>query len=151
MAETAPTHIRIGELARRVGATPRTVRYYEELGLLPGRGRRHGSHRVYDAGDEARLADLIRIRDLLGLSLADLRAWAAAEEARAALRERWAADPSDADRAEIAAEAREPLDTQLALVRARRAALEELEDELVSKRRRVRDALRELDEGPSTQ
>ena len=67
------------------------------------------------------------------------------------LRERWAADPSDADRAQIAAEAREPLDTQLALVTARRAALEELEDELVSKRRRVRDVLRELDEGPSAQ
>lgn len=67
------------------------------------------------------------------------------------MRERWASDPSDADRAEIAAEAREPLDTQLALVRARRAALEELEDELVSKRRRVRDILHELHEGPSTQ
>ena len=52
---------------------------------------------------------------------------------------------------QIAAEAREPLDTQLALVTARRAALEELEDELVSKRRRVRDVLRELDEGPFTQ
>ena len=38
MAAHAQTHIRIGELARRVGATPRTVRYYEELGLLPGRG-----------------------------------------------------------------------------------------------------------------
>ena len=150
MAAIAPTHIRIGELARRVGATPRTVRYYEELGLLPGHGRRHGSHRLYDADDEARLAELIRIRDLLGLSLADLRAWAAAEEARAALRERWAADPSDADRAQIAAEAREPLETQLALVRARRVALEQLEDELVSKRRRVRDVLHELDEESST-
>ena len=108
-----------------------------------------GATALYDAGDEARLAELIRIRDLLGLSLADLRAWAAADDARAVLRERWAADPSDADRAQIAAEAREPLDTQLALVRARRAALEELEDELVSKRRRMRDVLRELDEGPS--
>ena len=147
MAAIAPTHIRIGELARRVGATPRTVRYYEELGLFRGHGRRHGSHRLYDADDESRLAELIRIRDLLGLSLADLRSWAAAEEARAALRERWAADPSDADRAQIAAEAREPLDTQLALVRARRVALEQLEDELVSKRRRVRDVLHELDEG----
>ena len=67
------------------------------------------------------------------------------------MRERWAADPSDADRAQIAAEAREPLDTQLALVRPRRAALEELEDELVSKRRRMREVLRELDEGPFTQ
>jgi MerR family transcriptional regulator, repressor of the yfmOP operon len=145
----APPHIRIGELARRVGATPRTVRYYEELGLLPGHGRRHGSHRLYDADDEARLAELIRIRDLLGLSLADLRAWAAAEEARAALRERWEADPSERERAQIAAAAREPLETQLALVRARRAALEELEDELVSKRRRIRDVLHDLDEGSS--
>jgi MerR family transcriptional regulator, repressor of the yfmOP operon len=146
MAATAPRYIRIGELARRVGATPRTVRYYEELGLLPDRGRRHGSHRVYDAADEARLAELIRIRDLLGLSLAELRTWAAAEEARAELRERWEADPSERERSQIAAEAREPLDTQLALVRARRAALEELEDELVAKRRRVREILHELDE-----
>jgi DNA-binding transcriptional MerR regulator len=143
---TAPTYIRIGELARRVGATPRTVRYYEELGLLPDRGRRQGSHRLYDADDQARLAELIRIRDLLGLSLADLRAWAAADQARAALRERWAADPSERERTQIAAAAREPIETQLALVRARRAALEELEDELISKRRRVREILHELDD-----
>lgn len=147
MAATASTdRIRIGELARRVGATPRTVRYYEELGLLPGRRRRSGGHRLYDAADEARLAELIRIRDLLGLSLAELRAWDAAERARAALRERWAADPSERERAQIAKEAREPLETQLALVRARREALEELEDELVAKRRRMREILHELDE-----
>jgi DNA-binding transcriptional MerR regulator len=147
MAATASTdRIRIGELARRVGATPRTVRYYEELGLLPGHRRRSGGHRLYDAADEARLAELIRIRDLLGLSLAELRAWDAAERARAALRERWAADPSERERAQIAKEAREPLETQLALVRARREALEELEDELVAKRRRMREILHELDE-----
>jgi len=51
--------------------------------------------------------------------------------------------------AQIAAEAREPLETQLALVRTRRAALEELEDELVAKRRRMREILKELDEGPA--
>jgi len=143
---TSPTQIRIGELARRVGATPRTVRYYEELGLLPERGRRQGSHRLYDSEDEARLAELIRIRDLLGLSLAELRAWDEAERARAALRERWDADPTEHERAQIAADAREPIETQLALVRARREALEELEDQLVAKRRRVREILHELDE-----
>ena len=60
---------RIGELARRVGATPRAVRYYEELGLLPGRDRSDGAHRVYDSRDEDRLRDLLRVRELLGLSL----------------------------------------------------------------------------------
>jgi MerR family transcriptional regulator, repressor of the yfmOP operon len=150
MAATASTYIRIGELARRVGATPRTVRYYEELGLLPERGRRQGSHRLYDAEDVARLAELIRIRDLLGLSLSELRAWDEAERARAALRERWDADPTQGERAQIAAEAREPIETQLALVRARREALEELEDQLVAKRRRVRDILHDLDEQPAS-
>jgi DNA-binding transcriptional MerR regulator len=148
-ATAASSRIRIGELARRVGATPRTVRYYEELGLLPGRGRGEGRHRLYDAADEARLSELIRVRDLLGLSLAELRAWDAAEQARAVLRERWAADPSESERAQIAAAAREPIETQLALVRSRRAALEELEDELVAKRRRMREVLHELDEGPA--
>jgi DNA-binding transcriptional MerR regulator len=150
VSATSPTQIRIGELARRVGATPRTVRYYEELGLLPGRGRRQGTHRLYDAQDEARLAELIRVRDLLGLSLAELRAWDDAERARAALRERWAADPTERERAQIAVEAREPLETQLALVRARREALEQLEDELVSKRRRMREILHELDDESSS-
>ena len=95
---------RIGELARRVGATPRTVRYYEELGLLPDRGRPEGAHRLYDQEDESRLAELIRVRDLLGLSLAELGDWMHAEAARAALRERWAGQLAADDRARILAE-----------------------------------------------
>jgi len=54
-----PPQFRIGELARRVGTTPRAVRYYEELGLLPGSDRSDGAHRVYDEQDEARLRDLL--------------------------------------------------------------------------------------------
>jgi DNA-binding transcriptional MerR regulator len=131
---------RIGELARRVGATPRTVRYYEELGLLPDRGRPQGAHRLYDHEDEARLADLIRVRDLLGLSLAELRDWMDAEAARAVLRERWhgAPAPGSEDRAQILGESLRHVERQVSLVRARRAALEQLEDELLEKRRRIR-------------
>ena len=74
---------RIGELARRAGATPRAVRYYEELGLLPERGRPRGGHRMYDERDEERLKELLHIKELLGLSLGELRAWSEAEAARA--------------------------------------------------------------------
>src|SRR5262245_20764972 len=83
-----PSRIRIGELARRVGATPRAVRYYEELGLLPDSGRSHGAHRLYDESDDQRVRDILRIREVLGLSLTELREWMDAEDARARLRER---------------------------------------------------------------
>jgi len=59
--------IRIGEVAERVGTTPRTIRYYEEIGLLPGGQRRKGSHRVYDDDDVERLLELKRLRDLLNV------------------------------------------------------------------------------------
>jgi len=146
--EEAEAPFRIGELARRVGATPRTVRYYEELGLLPDRGRPEGAHRLYDQEDEARLADLIRVRDLLGLTLAELRDWMDAEAARAVLRERWHGPSALAseDRAQILGESLRHVETQVSLVRARRAALEQLEDELLEKRRRIRMLRDEFEE-----
>jgi len=134
---------RIGELARRVGVTPRAVRYYEQLGLLPPHGRADGAHRMYDEQDEARLREVLQVRDLLGLSLADLGEWMAAEDARAGLRARWNADPAPGagDREQILVEALAHLERQLELVKARRTALEGLEDELTAKRRRMRDLL----------
>ena len=96
------TALRIGEVAQRVGVTPRTIRYYEELGLLgSGSEREKGSHRTYAETDVARLQELIRLRDLLGLTLEELVELAEAEEARAALRGRWAEDPSDEERLRI--------------------------------------------------
>jgi MerR family transcriptional regulator, repressor of the yfmOP operon len=147
-ASAVEARFRIGELARRVGATPRTVRYYEELGLLPARGRPEGAHRLYDEEDETRLADLIRVRDLLGLSLAELRDWMDAEAARAVLRERWHGRPAPAvdDRARILVEAMRHVETQVALVRSRRLALEQLEDELLEKRKRIRALRDEFEE-----
>src|SRR5690348_9119224 len=107
---------RIGELARRVGATPRTVRYYEELGLLSPRGRPAGRHRMYDEQDEAELRELLRIRELLGLSLAELRVWSEAERARAGLRDRWHhPETTDRERATIAAAALTHVETQIEL------------------------------------
>jgi MerR family transcriptional regulator, repressor of the yfmOP operon len=141
---------RIGELARRAGSTPRAVRYYEALGLLPERGRPRGVHRLYDEQDEQRLRELLHIKQLLGLSLSELRAWSDAETARAGLRERWhSGEAADAEtRRDIMQEALQHIETQIALVATRRVALEELEDELIEKRRRVREILLELGDDP---
>ena len=63
----------IEEIATRSGLTKRTIRYYEEIGLLPPPERTSGGHRVYT---EAHLKDLERIiflKESLGLSLANLK------------------------------------------------------------------------------
>jgi DNA-binding transcriptional MerR regulator len=134
--------MRIGEVAERVGVTPRTIRYYEELGLLGGGEREKGAHRLYTDGDVTRLSELIRLRDLLGLSLEELVTLAEAEEARAALRDQWHGDPTDEERVAILDRATELVEQQLDLVRARRRRLDEfaaeLEEKLASLRARRR-------------
>jgi MerR family transcriptional regulator, repressor of the yfmOP operon len=139
------TALRIGEVAQRVGVTPRTIRYYEELGLLgSGSEREKGSHRTYAEIDVARLQELIRLRDLLGLTLEELVELAEAEEARAALRGRWESDPSDEERLRIVEEAIPHVERQLALVRSRQTTLEEFARELDAKLARLRRRRREL-------
>jgi DNA-binding transcriptional MerR regulator len=139
--------LRIGELAKRAGTTPRTIRYYEELGLLPGAPERDaGRHRLYDGADVARLLELLRLKELLGLSLDELRDVVEAEDAREALRTEWhEGDPSRERRRQILEEAQMHIATQLGLLRRRREKLDELEQELEARRQTLRLRLRELD------
>ncbi len=62
----------IGELCARTGLSPRTVRYYEEQGLLPNVRRRVGGRRVYGEDELERLRFIRRLK-ALGLSLAEIR------------------------------------------------------------------------------
>jgi DNA-binding transcriptional MerR regulator len=136
--------LRIGEVAERAGVTPRTIRYYEELGLLGGGERSKGAHRHYSEADVARLRELIRLRDLLGLTLEELVTLAEAEEARAALRDQWHGDPTDEERVAILTRAIELARQQLDLVNARRQKLDEFAAELGEKVASLEARLREL-------
>jgi DNA-binding transcriptional MerR regulator len=133
-AEAAPRELRIGEVADRVGVTTRTIRYYEERGLL-GTLTPHekGKHRLYSDADVTRLQELIRLRDLLGLSLEELVELAEAEESRSALRGRWAKSASDEERARIVEAAIPLVERQLELVEARQRTLAAFADELRAK------------------
>jgi DNA-binding transcriptional MerR regulator len=122
---------RIGTVAKRLGVTTRTIRYYEELGLLGGgAARSKGSHRLYGEADIAHLQQVLRLRDLLGLSLEAIVDLAQAEEMRAALRDEWAQDPTDDERLRIIAEAMPLVERQLELVRARQKTLTKFASEL---------------------
>jgi DNA-binding transcriptional MerR regulator len=144
---TPPAELRIGALAERAGTTPRTIRYYEELGLLPPAAERDsGRHRVYSDADVARLEQILRLKDLLGLTLDELRGVLEAEDARGALREEWRrGDVPAARRREILTEAARHLDGQLSLVARRREKLDELERELTERRALIGQRLAQLD------
>src|SRR5438128_1680613 len=148
MSATTESKLRIGEVAERTGTTPRTIRYYEEIGLLPGSASREpGAHRLYDDADVERLAQLLELKSLLGISLEELREIAAAESARASLRHEWQEGIDDpVRRREVLEQASAHIDRQLELIRGRRDAIAKLEADLVSRRRRVRDRLREVEQ-----
>jgi DNA-binding transcriptional MerR regulator len=113
--------VKIGEVASRVGTTARTIRYYEEIGLLPGSDERpSGGHRVYDERDIERLQDALRLKELLGLSLDELKTALEAEEALALI------------------------ERQLALVRRRREEIDALEGNLLARRKLVRSRLKQV-------
>jgi DNA-binding transcriptional MerR regulator len=144
--QTQERSYRIGEVAEKVAITTRTIRYYEELGLLgAGAARTKGAHRLYTETDIARLEELIRLRDLLGLSLEELVALAEAEEARAALRNQWAESASDRERARIVEAAIPLVERQLELVRARQQRLAEFADQLSEKLRSLHKRQAELE------
>jgi DNA-binding transcriptional MerR regulator len=139
--------LRIGEVAKLVGTTPRTIRYYEEIGLLPeSPDRASGSHRLYSTDEVERLLEVIRLKNLLGVSLEELKTLLAAEEARSAVRaELKREDVEPQRRHRLLQEALGHIERQLELVRGRAAELEKLQAELSETRARVRRKIKALD------
>src|SRR3989449_11352984 len=63
--------LKVGELARRTGLTVRTLHHYDEIGLLKPSLHTEAGHRLYTAGDIARLQQVLSLRQL-GFSLEEV-------------------------------------------------------------------------------
>jgi MerR family transcriptional regulator, repressor of the yfmOP operon len=139
--------LRIGDVARLVGTTPRTIRYYEEIGLLPDApARPSGRHRLYTHAEVERLREVMRLKHLLGVSLEELKTLLTAEEARAEVRAQLRReDVEPTRRRELLDESLGHIERQLELVRHRASELTKLEHELCETRKRVRRKIRELE------
>ncbi|HEY1689285.1 MAG TPA: MerR family transcriptional regulator [Solirubrobacteraceae bacterium] len=139
-------NLRIGDVAKLVGTTPRTIRYYEEIGLLPESPERAaGRHRLYSEAEVERLMDVMRLKQLLGVSLEELKTLLAAEEARNVVKAQLKRGDVDPGRRQaLLEEALGHIERQLELVRGRAAELAKLEQDLSESRTRVRRKLREM-------
>jgi DNA-binding transcriptional MerR regulator len=71
MESIGPKYYQIGELANLLELSPRTIRYYEEIGLLNSIKRVEGGKRIYTDKDFQRLKFITRLKHL-GLTLSEM-------------------------------------------------------------------------------
>ncbi len=77
------TLYQIGEVCQRTGLTQRALHYYDEIGLLVPSERLNGGQRLYAAADLERIERIKNLKQLLGLSLSEIKRLLDADEARA--------------------------------------------------------------------
>jgi DNA-binding transcriptional MerR regulator len=120
-AVTAPVArpIAIGVAAERLGISPRSLRYYEQVGLLTPSGRTEGGNRLYSDEDLARVARIREMQELLGADLDTIRS------------------AGDGDRTALLHEALALHTGLIEQVDAKLARLHELRDGLEARRTRV--------------
>ncbi len=80
MSDTSEAYLQIGEVAERTSVTQRTLRFYEEKGLLRPPTRMEGGFRLYSEDDVRRVKHIRRLQDLLGVTLAEIKEMVEAEE-----------------------------------------------------------------------
>jgi MerR family transcriptional regulator, repressor of the yfmOP operon len=73
MVDHPPVLFRIGEVAKLTGLTTRTLRYWEQLGLVRPSEYAEGGERRYSRADIARVGRIRDLQGLLGFSLAEVR------------------------------------------------------------------------------
>jgi len=140
--------LRIGELAQRTGVTTRTLRYWEELGLLRPNSRRGGGERLYLPTDMARVIRIRDLQELLGFSLAEVRVVLETEDIDALDRVRSEMRWGDADpgrRRELLAEALEANTRLLSRLDDTLDRIRSFRDERAAKGERLSELLAELD------
>ena len=143
----SPPSFRIGEVAKLTALTTRTLRYWEELGLIRPSAYRGRGERLYSQTDMARVIRIRELQELLGFSLAEVRVVLDVEDVevldRVRSEYRWGSAGAARRRAllEEAIEANDKLLTQLDSTLSRIGAFRDERAEKAESLRATRDAL----------
>lgn len=154
MADSAPSNSpldpplrRIQDVAAELGLTPRSIRYYEEVGLLKPAARSEGSYRLYDEDDLERLRFIKGLRDDAGFSLADIGRLLEDETARERNRRRFRTTTDPDERRAILHDAFGQVDRQIATLEAKIERLQAMVAEAKTRRTHLEGHLAEIDAG----
>jgi len=142
-----PQLLPIGEAAERAGVSPRTLRWYEEIGLLVPAGHSSGGARRYSQDDLGRIVHIRELQSLLGLDLGEIRDILLGEDALDGLRREYHAGAEAVRRREILLEASGINEKLRAVVARRQRHLTAMMQSLEEKSARYHQLLSELDPG----
>ncbi len=138
--------LQIGEVAQRTGVTQRTLRFYEEKGLLRPPSRMDGGFRLYSEEDVKRVEHIRRLQDLLGISLADIKEMVDADEVLRELRSQYRPESAIAEKRKQLQKATEVTEAQFAIVKQKTEQMREMETQLEERLRLFSRWEQELDE-----
>jgi DNA-binding transcriptional MerR regulator len=141
-------HLQIGEAANRTGLTQRTLRYYEELGLLKPASRMEGGFRLYSSDDMDRIEYIKNLRDVLGFSLAEIKEMVETEDVRSQLKGLSRPDESQEQRRTRLLKLRDVAQRQMRIVNEKRQRLKEMRSGIQERIDRLEVLLRELEAEP---
>ena len=147
---TTPVRVllRIQEVAAETGLTPRSIRYYEEIGLLEPAGRSVGAYRLYDPSDLERLRFIRSLRDDAGFSLAQIGQLLEDEAARERNRMRFRTSGDETERRALIRDAQARVDRQIATLEEKRARLDAMIADARNRRSHLDAHLVNLEGGP---
>ncbi len=136
----------IGSAARECGVSERSLRYYQEIGLLTPSARTPGGLRRYSEADVARVRRIRELQTLLGLNLDEIRVVIDNDDRLARVRQEFRATPtSEARRRELLQEVLAIHQATAATIDAKLTGLQRYRTEVERSAQRVRELLAELD------
>jgi DNA-binding transcriptional MerR regulator len=138
--------LQIGEVAERTGVTQRTLRFYEERGLLKPPSRMDGGFRLYSEDDVRRVEQIKRLQSLLGLTLAEIKEMVEADEALQQIRAEYRKDADTDQKIEQLNRARAITEKQYAIVHQKLEQLQSMSDQLEKRLQQFDLWLTNLDE-----
>jgi DNA-binding transcriptional MerR regulator len=136
--------LRIGDVAEATGLTQRAIRYYEELGLLETAARRNGANRRYEQHEVERLALIKRLREDVGLSLAEVQMYLDVEDLRDVLKSEFDATAEPAQQLTLLDRAEPIIRRRVALLERKVALIAALRAEDVARLERITTLRRDL-------
>jgi DNA-binding transcriptional MerR regulator len=153
MAESVSTErfLQIGEAAERASLTQRTLRYYEEKGLLSPPTRMDGGFRLYSPEDMERIDRIRQLKELLGFSLAEIKEMMEAEDIRLQIKAGWRKDADADEKADKVRLGREATLQQLALIDQKMEKMASLRAELAERVRKYDELLLRFAELPESE